>query len=59
MFQIHRAQTGSGFFWTLQDQGNNETLCHSETYTTKDGAKTGIAAAISAAATNEIQDLSE
>ena len=57
MFQIHRARTGSGFFWTLQDQGNNETLCHSENYTTKEAARNGIAAAISAAATGRIQDL--
>lgn len=58
MFQIHRTETGNGYFWTLQDQGNNETLCHSETYITKDAAKNGIAAAISAAARGKTQDLS-
>ena len=58
MFQIHRASTGNGYYWTLQDQGNNETLCHSETYTTKDAARNGITAAISAAATGKVQDQS-
>lgn len=57
MFQIHTAQSG-GFYWTLQDQGNNETLCHSETYTTKVAAQNGIKAAISAASGGKIQDLS-
>ena len=57
MFQIHTAQGGS-FYWTLQDQGNSETLCHSETYTTKEAARNGIEAAISAASGGKIQDLS-
>ena len=57
MFQIHPAKNG-GFYWTLQDQGNNETLCHSEVYTTKDAARNGIAAAISAAGGGKVQDLS-
>ena len=55
MFQIFKAN-GGGYFWTLQDQGNNETLCHSETYTTKAAARNGITAAISAAALEVIQD---
>jgi uncharacterized protein YegP (UPF0339 family) len=42
MFEIKNA-TGGGYFWTLQG-GNNETLCHSEVYTTKAAAKNGIAA---------------
>lgn len=56
MFQIQRTRDGK-FFWTLQDQGNNETLCHSETYNTKAAAENGVRAAISAAATGRIQDL--
>ena len=43
MFEIKKA-TGGGFFWTLQGN-NNETLCHSEVYTTKQSAENGIAAA--------------
>ena len=57
MFQIHRSKDGK-WFWTLQDQGNNETLCQSETYNSKESARIGITAAISAAATGRIQDLS-
>lgn len=56
MFQIHNAKTGGGVYWTLQDQGNNETLCTSEIYNSEAAARTGIAAAISAAATGKIED---
>lgn len=56
MFQIHNSEDGK-FFWTLQDQGNNETLCTSETYNSKQAARKGIAAAISAAALEDIRDL--
>ena len=56
MFQIHKSADGK-WYWTLQDQGNNETLCQSETYNSKQAAKVGIAAAISAAIIGRIQDL--
>ena len=42
MFEIHRSSNGQ-YFWTLKST-NNETLCHSETYTTKASAQDGIAA---------------
>ncbi|HEX8401978.1 MAG TPA: DUF1508 domain-containing protein [Allosphingosinicella sp.] len=57
MFQIHNAKTGGGVYWTLQDQGNNETLCTSEIYESVANARIGIAAAISAAALGNIDDL--
>lgn len=56
MFQIMKSDDGK-FYWTLQDQGNNETLCTSETYNSKQAAQNGIQAAISAAALGRIQDL--
>lgn len=40
MFEIFRAQSG-GYFWRLK-ANNGETLCHSEVYTTKQGAQNGI-----------------
>lgn len=42
MFEIKNAR-GGGFFWTLQGN-NNETLCHSEVYTSKQAAQNGIEA---------------
>lgn len=42
MFEIHNA-AGGGYFWRLKG-GNGETLCHSEVYTTKAAAKSGIEA---------------
>ncbi|MGO4524949.1 YegP family protein [Microvirga sp. 2MCAF35] len=42
MFEIYRAN-GGGYFWRLKGT-NGETLCHSEVYTTKQAAETGIAA---------------
>lgn len=42
MFEIWRAN-GGGYFWTLK-AGNGEKLCHSEVYTTKQAAHSGIAA---------------
>ena len=54
MFEIKNAK-GGGYFWTLQG-GNNETLCHSEVYTTKQSAENGIAAAKRVAPTARIYD---
>ena len=42
MFEIFRSQDAQ-FFWRLR-AANGETLCHSETYSTKASAQNGIAA---------------
>lgn len=54
MFEIKNAN-GGGYFWTLQG-GNNETLCHSEVYTTKAAAQNGIDAAKRVASTARVVD---
>lgn len=43
MFELKNAN-GGGYFWRLK-ANNGEILCHSQVYTTKQGAKDGIAAA--------------
>lgn len=42
MFEIFYT-LGKGFWWHLKAD-NGEILCHSEMYTSKQGAQTGIAA---------------
>jgi hypothetical protein len=54
MFEVHNA-TGGGFFWRLKG-GNGETLCHSEVYTTKAAAQSGIEAVRRVAATAPVRD---
>ena len=58
MFEIKNAD-GGGFFWRLRALGNNEILCHSEVYVTKQNAREGIEAAIKAACSGpgNIEDL--
>lgn len=41
MFEINRAN--GGYYWRLKAT-NGEILCHSEVYSTKQGAQNGIAA---------------
>lgn len=43
MFEIH-GNSSKGYWWRLV-AANNEVLCHSEMYTTKQGAQNGVAAA--------------
>lgn len=42
MFEINYT-AGKGYWWHLKAQ-NNQILCHSEIYTTKQSAQNGIAA---------------
>jgi hypothetical protein len=44
-----------GYFWTLQN-ANNETLCHSEVYVSKQGGQNGINAVRLAAPTARAVD---
>lgn len=53
MFEILRAATG--YFWRLK-ANNGKTLCHSEVYTTKKSAQSGIASVMKIAATAPIYD---
>ncbi|MFD2648241.1 YegP family protein [Devosia albogilva] len=54
MFEILRANAG-GYFWRLKG-ANGETLCHSEVYTSKQAAETGIAAVKRVAPTAPVND---
>ena len=54
MFEIFRAQSG-GYFWHLK-AANGEKLCHSEVYTTKQGAQNGIEAVKRIASTAPVYD---
>jgi len=54
MFEILRANAG-GYFWRLK-AANGETLCHSETYTTKQSAQAGVEAAKKIAALAPVHD---
>lgn len=54
MFEIFPAK-GGGYYWTLKGL-NNETLCHSEVYTTKQAAQNGIAAVKRVAPTAPVYD---
>jgi uncharacterized protein YegP (UPF0339 family) len=56
MFEILRANNG-GYYWHLK-ANNGETLCHSEVYTTKQAAQTGIEAARRVAPAAAVHDLS-
>lgn len=44
------------FYWHLKAAGNNETLCHSEGYTTKSAANDGALACNKYAASASIKD---
>jgi uncharacterized protein YegP (UPF0339 family) len=54
MFEIFRANAG-GYFWRLKGV-NGETLCHSEVYTSKQSAQTGVDAVKRVAATAPVYD---
>lgn len=54
MFEILRASTG-GYFWRLKG-ANGETLCHSEVYTSKQSAQTGVDAAKRVAPLAQVRD---
>lgn len=54
MFEIFKATSG-GFFWRLK-ASNGETLCHSEVYTAKQSAQSGIAAVKAIAANAPVYD---
>ena len=54
MFEILRS--GAEYFWRLRAK-NGETLCHSETYTSKQSAQNGIAAVKRIAADAPVHDL--
>jgi uncharacterized protein YegP (UPF0339 family) len=54
MFEIKNGD-GGGYYWTLQGD-NNETLCHSEIYTSKAAAKDGIAAVRKVAPDARLED---
>ncbi|KQZ15551.1 hypothetical protein ASD44_16935 [Mesorhizobium sp. Root554] len=54
MFEILRANAG-GYFWRLKG-ANGETLCHSEVYTSKQSAQTGVDTAKRVAPLAQVHD---
>lgn len=55
-FEIHKGSGNQRYWWTLLGN-NNETLCTSETYSSKASARNGIDAVKRVAGTAPVTDL--